>query len=169
MVGIDPRQLAELEWRQPSALSRSYELKSGDSVLATLKFTKTLGTLATASASGSVWTFKRTGFLNPVVTARAEGSDSNLAEFRAKWTARSGSLEMATGESLVMRALNFWGSEWGVEDGQGRLLMKIHEKGVVHSSARYEVTEIGRLRQDLGLLLCLSWYVLILMAEDSAA
>lgn len=169
MRTIDPRQLSDLEWRQPSALSRSYELTSGDSVLAAVKFTKALGTLATAQTSDASWTFKRTGFLNPVVTARLEGSETNVAAFRAKWTARSGTLELATGETLVMRALNFWGSQWGVEDGQAVLLMKIHEKGVVHSSARYEITEAGKRRTDLGLLLCLSWYVLVLMAEDSAS
>ncbi len=169
MRTIDARQLSDLEWRQPSALNRSYELTSGGSVLAALKFTKPLGTLAAAQTADASWTFKRTGFLNPVVTARREGSEATVAAFRAKWTARSGIIELATGESLVLRALNFWGSQWGIEDGQAALLMKLHEKGVVHSSASCEVTAAGKRRADLGLLLCLAWYVLVLMAEDSAA
>jgi hypothetical protein len=31
------------------------------------------------------------------------------------------------------------------------------------------VTEAGKARPDLELLLCLSWYVLVLMSEDSSA
>jgi hypothetical protein len=45
----------------------------------------------------------------------------------------------------------------------------MHEKGMIHLSAKYEVTEAAKARKDLGLLLCLSWYVLVLMSEDSAS
>ena len=169
MVAIDPRQLSELAWKQPSALNRNFELKSGDSLLAEVRFKKALGTLAIARTAEHAWTFKRSGFLNPVVTARLVGTETDVAAFRAKWTARSGSLDLASGEQLTMRAANFWGSEWAVENASGALLMQIHEKGMVHFSARYEITDAGKARGDLGLLLCLSWYVLVLMSEDSAA
>jgi hypothetical protein len=168
MTPIDIRQLSELEWRQPTALKRAFELRSGDSVLGTLEFLKTLGTLAAARAGGRCWTFKRSGFLNPIVTAREEGSETDVATFRAKWTARSGTLELKGG-AVTLRALNFWGSEWGVEDPTAGLLMRIHEKGVVHFSATYEVTEAGKRRPDLALLLCFTWYILVLMSEDSPA
>jgi hypothetical protein len=168
MVSIDPRQLGALEWRQPSALNRTFELKSADSKLAELQFFKTLGTLAKASTAGGTWTFKRSGFLNPVVSAREEGSEADVATFRAKYTARSGSLTVG-GETLTLRALNFWSSEWGLEDAAGHLLIRMHEKGMIHLSAKYEVTEAAKARKDLGLLLCLSWYVLVLMSEDSAS
>ncbi len=118
-------------------------------MLAELRFAKALGTFATGRTAGAVWSFKRSGYLNPLVTARAEGSDSDLAAFRAKYTARSGVLTIG-GETLSLRALNFWGSEWGLEDGAGRLLMRIHEKGMVHFSARYELTEDGKATERPG-------------------
>lgn len=167
MEALDTRQLGDLQWRQPSALSRKFELVSGESCLGTLQFVKALGTLAKGNAGGGPWTFKRTGFLNPVVTARVEGSQTDIATFQAKWTARSGILVLGGGEALTMKALNFWGSEWGIEDGAGQLLLRIHERGMVHFSAKYEVSEAGKRRADMGLLLCLSWYVLVLMCEDS--
>jgi len=167
MPAFDPRQLSDLQWRQPTALKRSFELRSGDSQLAELVFLKALGTLAEAKAAGQCWTFKRSGFLNPVVTARQPGSETDIATFRAKWTARSGSMQVGD-EPLELRALNFWGSEWGLEHPSAGLLIRIHERGMIHFSALYEVTDAGRARADLPLLLCFTWYVLVLMSEDSA-
>lgn len=168
MTAFDPRQLSDLHWRQPTALKRSFELRSGESQLAELVFLKALGTLAEARVGARRWTFKRSGFLNPVITAREAGSETDIATFRAKWTARSGTLELANGP-LVLRATNFWGSEWGLEHAEAGLLIRIHEKGMVHFSATYELTNAGLARADLPLLLCFTWYVLVLMAEDSSA
>ncbi len=168
MTSFDPRQLSDLEWRQPTALKRSFELRGGESLLAELVFLKALGTLAEARVGPLRWTFKRSGFLNPLVTARQPGSETDVASFRAKWTARSGSMLVGDGP-LELRALNFWGSEWGLEHPSAGLLIRIHERGMIHFSALYEVTDAGRARADLPLLLCFTWYVLVLMSEDSAA
>ena len=51
---------APLEWRQPKAFHRYYELMTDGQVTATLRFEKSCGTLATAGYGGHRWTFKRT-------------------------------------------------------------------------------------------------------------
>jgi len=40
----------ELKWLQPSAFKQEFQLRSGDDVLATLRFRSMFGTFATASA-----------------------------------------------------------------------------------------------------------------------
>ena len=60
-----------LEWSQTSVMSQSYELRGDDQVVATLEWEKLIGSLATARTADGAWTFKRSGFLTPMVTVRA--------------------------------------------------------------------------------------------------
>ena len=55
----------ELEWRQPEALRRFYQLTQGGREVASLWFEKSYGSLATGAYGQAMWTFKRTGFLSP--------------------------------------------------------------------------------------------------------
>jgi len=47
----------ELEWKQPNALRKEYELRDGES-------------------GDGVWTFKRVGFWQPRATVRTSGSEA---------------------------------------------------------------------------------------------
>lgn len=168
MIPIQPNLLHGLEWRQPAAFSRSYELKSGDTLLAALEFLKMLGTLARARTAQQTWTFKRAGFLTPVVTARVEGSESDLATYHPNWSGNKGQLALPGGERLEFRTTNIWASAWALLDSQGGELIRFHSKGLLHHGAGVEVSEAGCARPDIGLLLTLCWYVLALHMQDSA-
>ncbi len=167
MIPIQPNQLAGLEWRQPSAFNRTYELKSGDSVLARLEFMKVFGTLAGAQTAAQAWTFKRGGFLTPIVTARLDGSETDIATFEPNWTHRKGTLTLAGGEILELRSTNFWASEWVLTNAQKEQVLRFHNKGMLHHGASVEVSEASKSRGDLGLLLALTWYILVLHMQDS--
>lgn len=168
MVPIRANQLEGLEWRQPSAFSRSYELKSGDTLLAGLEFLKALGTLARARTAGGVWTFKRGGFLSPVVTARVEGNEVELARYEPNWMGSRGRLQLAGGAAMELKAANFWASEWVLSDEAEGELLRFHNRGLVHAGAQVAVSAAGARREDLGLLICLMWYVLVLHMQDSS-
>lgn len=169
MIPIKSNVLNGLEWRQPSAFNRNYELKSGDSVLAELAFLKTFGTLARMSTAAGAWTYKRAGFLSPVVTARQEGSEEDLATYQPNWMARKGALTLSTGEGLTFGAANFWASEWVLATAQGAELLRFHNKGILHHGAAVEVSEAGKTRVDAAMLLGLCWYIMVLHMQDSAA
>jgi len=158
-----------LEWKQPGAFSRQYELKSGDSVLCELKFLKTFGTLARAATAEGAWTFKRTGFLTPLVTARVEGSEAEMASYQPRSMSQKGLLTLAGGETLEFKATNFWASEWVLFDGHRREVLRFHNKGVLHHGASVEAGEGAAERKDLGVLAALCWYILVLYMEDSSA
>ncbi len=68
-----------LVWKQGAATQRHYELRAGEALVAELDFLKAFGTLARGRAASGAWTFKRTGFLSPVVTARSEGGSEDCA------------------------------------------------------------------------------------------
>lgn len=168
MIPIQPNLLSALEWRQPSTFSRAYQLKSGDSVVATLDFLKVLGTLARARTAAQSWTFKRAGFLTPVVTVRDEGSDADLATYHPNWTGNKGQLALPGGERLEFRSANFWSTGWVLSDPQGGELLRFHNKGLLHHGASVDVAVDARDRADIGLLLTLCWYILTLHMQDSS-
>jgi len=169
MIPIRSTQLGGLEWKQQSAFARAYELKSGDSVLASVSFKKVFGTLAEAQTADQSWTFKRTGFLTPLVTARVAGSEQDVAFYKPGLMGTKGEIHLAGGEVLHMKSTNFWGSQWALTTAEGDALIRFHNQGVLKHGAHVDVEPAARERADLPLLLTLCWYVLALHQQDSAA
>ena len=167
MIPIQTNQLAGLEWRQNSAFSRTFELFSGDSVLARMEWLKTFGTLASAETADASWTFKRTGFLSSVITARVAGTEADIAAYHPNWMGTKGLLE-SSGQSMELHSSNFWSTEWILRHQEVPLL-KFGSHGVFKSAAEVTVTDAGRARKDLPLLLCFVWYILLMHMEDSSS
>ena len=71
MQGIRDVVGTELEWVQPHALRREFELRAGEEAVAKLEFRSTFGSLASAQSGEGTWTFKRVGFWRSHVTVRA--------------------------------------------------------------------------------------------------
>lgn len=169
MIPIRSALLATLEWRQHSSFARSYELKSGDSVLATIDFKKVFGTLAEAATSDQSWTFKRTGFLTPLVTARVAGTEQDVAWYKPGLMGTKGEVHLAGGEVFEFKSTNFWGSQWALLTPSDEILIRFHNQGVLKHGAHVEVAPEAAERPDLALLLTLCWYILALHQQDSAA
>jgi hypothetical protein len=166
MIPIRANQLAGLEWRQNSAFSRTFDLCSGDSVLAHLEWLKILGTLAAAGTADASWTFKRTGFLTSVVTARVAGTDADIATYEPNWMGTKGRLRSG-GQTLQLKGANFWATQWVLLNGEAPLI-QFSSHGVFKAGAEVTVFEAGRGRQDLPLLICFVWYILLLHMQDSS-
>jgi hypothetical protein len=162
------KQYASLEWMQPGAFRRSYELRAGETPVGTLEFDSLFGSKATGRAAGSGWTFKRVGFFSPRVTARVEGADTEIALYEPRWSGTKGTVTAPDGEDLYFHASNFWSTEWRLERTSGAVLLELHTRGVLHQSAEVRVRAAGHEREDLPLLVTLCWYVLLLYMADSA-
>lgn len=169
MIPIDTRQLGGLEWKQPSAFQRQFELRSGDSVLARLHFVRMLGSSAVGEVVGSTWTLKRSGHFSTRASARIEGSTEDLITYEPNFTGTKGLFRLPGGETLQFRALNFWSSEWGLQDARGEMLLRFHLKGTLSTGADVEVAPEARELANLPLLLIVTWYVLVLHREDGAS
>lgn len=166
MIPIRTSHLGGLEWRQPSSLTRRFDLHSGDSILAHLEWVKALGTLARATTSDSEWTFKRTGFLSSVITARIAGSEEDIASYRPNWSGSKGELCTA-GETLNLKSANLWSSQWVLLRDETPLI-RFSSHGVFKAGAEVEIHHAARERPDLALLLCFIWYILLLHMHESA-
>jgi hypothetical protein len=156
-------------WRQPSPLRQEFEMAVGDEVVATLRWKKIGGTTAIARAPEGTWTFKAAGYLSPRVTIRLPNSDYDFGTFRANSNG-SGLLESLGDQRFPWRCVNFLQNAWAFFDDEGNSLVQIRpEFSGNKPTASVEIGVKAAGRQEVGFLVILSWYLLILAAEDVAA
>ena len=155
-----------LIWRQPRARAREYELQVDEEVVATLRWGR--GALAAAAVADERWTFARAGFWRPRVTARAEGTGAACAIFRAGWTG-GGALETPAGRSFHWVPANLWHTHWSWrEAGAGPVVHFGSRQGLVRIEGQVDVEPEAVTLPELDLLVPLGWYLLVLLARDTA-
>lgn len=155
-----------LVWKQDAARQRHYELRAGQDRTAELGFLKTFGTLARGASVDGAWTFKRTGFLSPIVTARREGENEDCAQYHPNFGASQGQLRLSTGETFEFRMAGVWTRSAILVDNGRREVFRIHLKGEFSAGAAVELRQPDT--PALDLLLLLTWYVLVLQMQDEA-
>lgn len=166
---LQPHRVNALQWVQPSACARKFELRSADTLVGRLEFRSALGSLAEATVAGKTWTLKRQGFFSPRATIRQAGSQDNLAVYTPHWTGSKGLLTFQDGNGVRLACTGFWGGEWAWLDAGGAVLVRFHNRGILHHGAGMDVEPGARSRPDLDILLIAGWYVLYLHQQDSAA
>ena len=159
----------ELEWRQPEALHRLYQLTRGGEVIATLCFEKRSGSLATGESGKNQWTLKRTGFRSPRVSVREAGSEADVAIFTPGWTG-SGWLTFNSDRRYQLRSMNFWATEWDfeAEDGSPTVILT-GPHGIFKQGGHLRATESRATLPETPVLHLLIWYLRMLMNEDASA
>jgi hypothetical protein len=184
----------ELIWRQPSAMKQHYELRAGDEVLATLRWEKNWGSLATARTAEGAWTFKRAGFWQQRVAVWPAGEAREVATFTPKWTG-DGALVVAGGRTFRWAGKGFWGLEKFWQAGEDTPpLVGFKHQGAIRTEARVvlspaaavlpETVQLDDLYRplppeamappsaplaELPLLVTLGFYLMVLEVMDSAA
>ena len=156
-----------LKWQQPS-LKMEYELLTGDTLAATLKFRSSWGTLAFAESGDGKWTFKRIGFFQNRATIRVDGSEEEAAVFFNNTWRQGGTLEFANGKRFKATT-NFWMTkmEWQSEDEQPLADFKIG--GFFKHSAEVEIQPQVAALEELPLLVLFGWYLVLMLHRDTAA
>ena len=151
-------------WRQPSQLRQEYELVVGDEIVATLRWRKNVGSAAVARSPDGTWSFKAAGFLNPRVTIRLPNSDYDFAVFRPGNTG-AGYLEAMAEQRYQWRCVNFWQNAWAFFDSEGDRLVTIRPDTAAAKVGGIVTVELkASAHQEIGYLVILGWYLLVLMA-----
>jgi len=153
----------DLTWVQPRALRAEYQLIADGKALASLRWKKAFGSLATAEAADGRWTFKRVGFLRPRVTVRAEGSVADVAVLEPG----TGVLQFSDGHRYHWVNTSSWGGEWAFASEDGTVLVRfLFPMASLRMRGRVQVEPEARTQQDLSLLLLLGWYLVVLNSQD---
>ncbi|MCJ7739535.1 MAG: hypothetical protein MUQ10_19850 [Anaerolineae bacterium] len=97
-------------------LNRNFGLCNEARELAALTFETRLVSRTTA------WSFKRTAFSKPIVTARVAGREARVALCHPRWTGNEGEIELG-GHRYAVTTSDFWTTQFEIRDSGGRLLV----------------------------------------------
>ena len=159
----------ELTWAQGGSWGRRHALRAGDDLVATLWRPKPFGSLAVGETLEGRWTFKRSGFLHPKVTVRVEGSEQDMAVVEMAWSG-GGRVQIATtAERYRWWCSDFWRMKWALGREEGPPLITIATKFALKMKAKVTIDAPARRVKELPMLVLLSWYLMVLTSEDSAA
>jgi hypothetical protein len=148
-----------LRWTQPRAGRRTYELRTETDIVATLSW-RADSSAAAEDAHGQ-WTFKRAGFWHPRVTVCAAGSEGAVAVFSARWTG-TGTLELPAGHRVHWSATHAW------QAADGTSLVQITSRQrLTRLDGTVEIAPAAAGVADLGLLVLLGWYLVVMQAQDT--
>jgi hypothetical protein len=159
---------ARLQWVQPHALSRRFELRHGDDIVARLDFRSAFGSMASGESADGLWTFKRVGFWRTRVTVRADGSDDNVAVFEPATWSGGGTLHLPGGDTL-RATTSFWRTTLEFQATDDVPLVRYDTHGLVRLAADVTVLPEGARMPALPWVVMLGWYLIVLMHEDSSA
>lgn len=165
----------ELFWRQPKTGVRYFELFRGEEAFGSLEFRSLWGTLAAAKNPIQDWSFKRLGFMNPHVTIRHPGAESDYALYFPK-VFGGGTLQLLDGRPFSWEPLNFWRTQWRFSDKNGSPIMRfdqgseerrMSEFAKLESRVKIESSRITN--QEFSLMVSLGFYLMALYQADAAA
>jgi hypothetical protein len=156
------------EWRRPDAGRRCYYLSGDGEVIASVRFEKSSGTLASLEFGGRVWTCKRTGFWSPRVCVRESSTGADLAVFKP-WDHSGGEAVFSTGNRFVLRRVDFWGGEWAFETTAGAEVVRVQgPQDPSSSSGEVYLGLSGSRLAETPVLVVLVWYLRLLMQDEVA-
>jgi len=156
---MTPSENIQLNWTQPSALERHFELHSADSLLGTLHFetaSTAYGTLLSTDSATEHWMFKGTGFLiKPRVTIREAGANMDMAVYGGGW------VTFVKGSRFHWKPTSLWGTKWGFFNAQEELMFTLKRNffDLFKTQSAVEIGAQWRDLDELPLLLMLSWYL----------
>ena len=160
-----PQGTRVLRWMETAKLESMLVVPGDEEPLATLRWKNSWGSLAAGESSDGSWTFKRSGFLRPRVTARETGSGQAVCEV-AMHAGGDGSMQVM-GRSYSFERAGFWHPVWRVcKSPHGEPILTIgydhgQEKG---DNSTIELGQAGDIPSpDISLISILAWYLLLLI------
>jgi hypothetical protein len=156
-----------LQWGRTSLFKAEYELKSGEALIAGLRFRSVWGTLATAASAEGCWTFKRVGFWHTRVTIRPCDSEDQIATFQNNTWSEGGTLVFPDGRRYPANT-NFWQTQYEFKTEGGAPLIHYRNRGIFNASAEVTILPEAQEVPELPWMVTLGWYLILMMQNDSA-
>jgi hypothetical protein len=154
---------------------RTYELRAGNDVVATMTWPKGFGSPGQAETSEGKVTIERTGLLKPRVVLREDVAAAADAEAPASQRAPLVSLEVDFGGRGVARTRsertvqwvpsNMWRTQWGFEEG-GKPLVSFESDSAMKFGHKAKI--VAPDTADLGALVLLGSAIGVFLTEDAA-
>lgn len=159
MKTLRDMSVRECTWAQPSKRKRTYEMRCGDEVSASLRFVQKHGNVAVASTADGEWELHKSGLLRPQVIIRQPDLNLQVAIFHCRWNG-GGTLSFRDGGTYTWNNTNRLHTAWAWTDRVKQPLLHFKKRTMTIEPA-------GALLPNIALLACLSWYLNIVNNDDN--
>jgi hypothetical protein len=144
-----------LIWMRRRFFKADYELRTRDTVVATLRFR---GIRATAESAEGTWTFQpKFGIWRSETSIRVHDAAVELAVFRHNLCA-SGGMLMFNGGPKFKATRSFWMAKYEFRTEAGEPLVRLLLGGVFWLSAQVQILPAARAVVEVPLLVLFGWY-----------
>lgn len=159
----------EWVWARPKLLSRHWDLRAGDDVVATLESRGWLGVrMAGANASGR-WDLRHEGLFRGRTVVRREGEQAEHLVFRPRWFG-AGEIHCAGGTVLPWKRADMWGRRWLVLDADGHVQLEFTRRpAFFKSSTAVAASDAGCKRPEMPELVLLGFFLLRMIERQAHA
>lgn len=159
----------EWVWTRPKLLSRHWELRAGDEVVATLESVGWLGLRMAGETSAGRWDLRHVGLFRGRAVARREGEETVRLVFRPRWFG-AGEIECAGGGVLLWKRADMWGRRWHVLDADGHVQLEFTRRpAFLKNSIAVTATDAACKRAELPDLVLLGFFLLRMLERQAHA
>lgn len=156
-------------WTRPKLLSRVWELRAGDEVVATLESRSWLGVRMTGETAAGGWELRHEGLLRGRAVLRRAGETAERLVFRPGWFGK-GEIVRERGGPLLWRRGDFWGRRWRMLDRDGHVQLEFTRRpAFLKSSTAVAASDAGRKLEDLAELVLLGFFLVRMLERQSHA
>jgi hypothetical protein len=167
--GIFAHADEELRIVQPSALRLRFEIRTGDSIIASLSFHRFLGSRAYVESENGSWTFRRTGFLPRRISIQVADQEMEIAVYVENMWTKGGTLRLLDGREFRVRA-NFWLTRFEILSPDGSVMVRYTGiRGFLHRSAAVRILPEAGALEELPWLVPLGWYIAVMALRSRSA
>jgi hypothetical protein len=157
-----------LRWQRTGEDPVEYTLRAGPDPVLVLRWATASRSLATAETTDARWTLKRGGFLNPHLTLRAAGAETDLARITVHLSYHKGGnyhrIEFDGARVYRFHRAGVQLPAWQISSDDGTELIHLEpvREGTKLTDGAAVVSPPGRESPDLAALLAFSWYFVVL-------
>jgi hypothetical protein len=159
----------ELIWESSRTAKRTYELRAGEQVLATLAQPSAWNQRRMGSSDEGHFFFARMGFFNQRIVIADAASSAELASMKPSGWSRQATLTLPDGRGYQWRKSGFWGNRWAWLDAAGQPLLTLRQFGAFRVRCAVTVEQAAATDPHLALLAQLGWFQMLLAQADAAA
>lgn len=159
----------ELIWGSSHTAKRTYELRAGDQILATLTQPSAWHERRTGTSDEGKFSFARTGFFKQRTVITDTATNAEVASMPTVTWGGTTTLTLTDGRVYHWHQTSFWASKWGWLDDTQQPMMSFKPLGVFRARCAVIIEPAAAADPHLGLLAQLGWFQILLAQAAIAA
>lgn len=159
----------EVIWESSRTAKRTYELRAGEQVLATLTQPSVWNQSRIGSSDEGTFNLARVGFFKQRIVIAGAASNAEVASMAPSGWSGNSIVTLPDGRTYRWRKSGFWGTQWTWLDSFEQPLMHFKQAGAFKVRCAVTIEPAAATDPHLALLAQLGWFQILLAQADAVA